>query len=190
MAVAWAPPACDARHSCRRSSRGCDSRTCAAMSEPVCGDWRTGDLEAIVLACAGLQRLGLDAHITQTLEPEQCLPAIGQGALGIEIATGHTQAAAWVAPLNDPDTATAVTAERTVSHALSGSCQIPLAAHALSAGTGKVHLRACLARPDGSRILQAEASGTPRAAGKDAAQQLLEQGGAEILAELGVPLAS
>ena len=145
-----------------------------------------GDFDAIVLACAGLQRLGLDAQITQILEPEQSLPAIGQGALGIEIASDHPQAHAWVATLHDPATAAAVTAERMVSRALSGSCQIPLAAHAVCTNSPEVQLRACLARPDGSLILHAAAEGEPEAAGADAAKQLLDQGGAEILAELGV----
>ena len=145
-----------------------------------------GDFEAIVLACAGLQRLGLDGQITQVLEPETCLPAIGQGALGIEIAEDHPHARAWVAALHDEATAAAVTAERMVSRALSGSCQIPLAAHATCTGPQKVRLRACLSRPDGRLILQATAEGEPKAAGARAAKQILEQGGADILAELGV----
>ena len=145
-----------------------------------------GDFEAIVLACAGLQRLGLDAQVTQILEPDECLPAIGQGALGIEIAEDHPHAQAWVAALHDDATAAAVAAERMVSRALSGSCQIPLAAHAVCTDSQEVRLRACLARPDGSLILHAAAEGEPRIAGALAAKQLLEQGGADILAELGV----
>ena len=145
-----------------------------------------GDFDAIVLACAGLQRLGLDEQITQVLKPEVCLPAIGQGALGIEIAEDHPHAQAWVDALHDPATAAAVTAERMVSRALSGSCQIPLAAHAVCAGDQEVQLQACLARPDGSLILRAAAEGESRIAGAMAAKQLLEQGGADILAELGV----
>ena len=145
-----------------------------------------GDFEAIVLACAGLQRLGLDEQVTQILEPEACLPAIGQGALGIEIAEDHPHARAWVAALHDDATAAAVTAERMVSRALSGSCQIPLAAHAVCTGSQEVQLKACLARPDGSLILHAAAEGDPGIAGALAAKQLLEQGGSNILAELGV----
>lgn len=145
-----------------------------------------GDFEAIVLARAGLQRLGLDEQVTQILEPEECLPAIGQGALGIEIAEDHPHARAWVAALHDGATAAAVIAERMVSRALSGSCQIPLAAHAVCTNSQEVQLRACLARPDGSLILHAAAEGDPKIAGALAAKQLLEQGGAGILAELGV----
>ncbi len=145
-----------------------------------------GDFDAIVLACAGLQRLGLDEHITQILEPEVCLPAIGQGALGIEMAEDHPHAQAWVGALHDPDTAAAVTAERMVSRALSGSCQVPLAAHAVCTGDQEVQVQACLARPDGSLILRAASEGESRIAGAMAAKQLLEQGGADILAELGV----
>lgn len=147
-----------------------------------------GDFDAIVLACAGLRRLGLDEQITQILEPEECLPAIGQGALGIEIAESHSQARAWATALHDPATAAAVTAERRVSRALYGSCQIPLAAHATCTDSQNVRLRACLARPDGSLILHAAAEGEPEAAGAEAAKQLLEQGGADILAELGVQI--
>lgn len=145
-----------------------------------------GDFEAIVLARAGLQRLGLDEQVTQILEPEECLPAIGQGALGIEIAEDHPHARAWVAALHDDAAAAAVIAERMVSRALSGSCQIPLAAHAVCTNSQEVQLRACLARPDGSLILHAAAEGDPKIAGALAAKQLLEQGGAGILAELGV----
>ena len=144
------------------------------------------DFHAVVLACAGLQRLGLEGQITQILDPAQCLPAIGQGALGIEAAEDHPYARAWASSLHDPATATAVSAERAVSRALSGSCQIPLAAYAICIGPRKVRLRACLARPDGKLILSAETEGDPETAGAEAAKQLLSQGGAEILAELGV----
>lgn len=147
---------------------------------------REGDFDAIVLACAGLRRLGLDEQITQSLTPEECLPAIGQGALGIEIAEHHPRARAWAVALHDEAAAAAVTAERMVSRALSGSCQIPLAAHATCTDSREVRLRACLARPDGSLVLRATAEGEPKMAGAQAAKQLLEQGGADILAELGV----
>ena len=147
---------------------------------------RDGEFEAIVLACAGLHRLGLGGQVTQILEPEECLPAIGQGALGIEAVEDHPHIHAWVAALHDDATAAAVTAERMVSRALSGSCQIPLAAHAVRAGPREVRLRACLARPDGSLILRAATEGEPKIAGALAAKQLLEQGGADILAELEV----
>ena len=147
---------------------------------------QAGDFEAVVLARAGLQRLGLDGQVTRILEPEECLPAIGQGALGIEIAEDHPHARAWVAALHDEAAATAVAAERMVSRALSGSCQTPLAAHAVCTGPRQVRLRACLGRPDGSLILHAATEGAPEVAGAMAAKQLLEQGGADILAELGV----
>lgn len=145
-----------------------------------------GEFDAIVLACAGLQRLGLDEQITQVLEPQVCLPAIGQGALGIEIAEDHPHVQDWVGTLHDPTTAAAVTAERMVSRALSGSCQVPLAAHAVCIGGQEVQLQACLARPDGSLILHAATEGESKMAGAMAAKQLLEQGGADILAELGI----
>ena len=145
-----------------------------------------GDFDAIILACAGLQRLGLEKRITQLLEPEDCLPAIGQGALGIEIATAHPKVRDWLRVLHEPRTATAVQAERAVSRALSASCQIPLAAHATCDHPDEVRLRACLARPDGRLLLHAEAQGDPEAAGAEAATSLLDQGGGAILKELGV----
>lgn len=145
-----------------------------------------GDFDAIVVAYAGLQRLGLEQRITQLLEPECCLPAIGQGALGIEVATAHPQAHAWAQALHEPRTAAAVAAERAVGRALSASCRTPLAAYATCDRPEEVRLRACLAHPDGRQVLHAEAHGSPETAGTAAAESLLAQGGGTILKELGV----
>ncbi len=129
-----------------------------------------GQYAAIVLAAAGLKRLGLGHRIAQTFEPEQMLPAAGQGALGIEICSGRDDVAAALAdaltPLAHAPTWTAVSAEREVSRAMGGSCSMPLAAFAVWQGD-VLHLRAAYGDPDGARPL-ALAQGD--AAVKDAEQ--------------------
>src|SRR6185312_8015558 len=89
-----------------------------------------GDYAAIILAAAGLKRLGLTGRIRACLDVEDSLPAAGQGALGIEIRAGRSELQAWLAPLKHEPTRLAVEAERAVSRALGGSCDVPLAAHA------------------------------------------------------------
>ena len=116
-----------------------------------------GDYAAIILAAAGLSRLGLPERIRSCLEPEQSLPAAGQGAMAIEIAEGRPELAAWLAPLNHRATAMAVHAERAVSKAFGGSCQIPLAAYATVTDT-EMRMRAFVATPDGQRVATADAS--------------------------------
>ena len=117
-----------------------------------------GEYAAIILAAAGLKRLGLPQRIRAYLEPEQSLPAAGQGAMAIEIPGNRPELAAWLAPLNHEATAQAVHAERTVSKAFGGSCQIPLAAFAEVDG-GRLRLRAMVATPDGTRVAHTEISG-------------------------------
>ena len=121
-----------------------------------------GEYAAIILAAAGLIRLGLLARIRSVLEPEMSLPAAGQGAMAIEIASGArldgVDLHALLAPLNHLDTAHAVMAERKVSKIFGGSCQIPLAAHAVVDGAN-MHLRAMVATPDGKRSAHAELTG-------------------------------
>lgn len=117
---------------------------------------REGEVDAIVLAMAGLKRLGLEQHASDVLEPETCLPAVGQGALAIELRTGDERVAAVLAPLVDEQTAVAVAAERGVMVAVEGSCQVPVAAHAVRDGA-ELWLRAFLAEPDGSRVRRDEA---------------------------------
>ena len=104
-----------------------------------------GEYDAIVLAAAGLKRLGLADRIREILPPATSLPAPGQGALGIEILAGRTALRAWLAPLADRRTWLEVTAERSVSRALGGSCRIPLAAYAVAQPDGSLHLDALLA---------------------------------------------
>lgn len=117
-----------------------------------------GEYAAIILAAAGLHRLGMPERIRSYLDPDKSLPSAGQGAMAIEIADHRDDLAAWLAPLNHVPTATAVHAERAVSRAFGGSCQIPLAAHATLDGPS-MRLRAFIATPDGSTIARAEATG-------------------------------
>ncbi|MFZ6861396.1 hydroxymethylbilane synthase [Undibacterium sp. Ji67W] len=117
-----------------------------------------GEYAAIILAAAGLKRLGLPQRIRAFLEPEQSLPAAGQGAMAIEIPDNRPELVAWLAPLNHQATAQAVHAERTVSKAFGGSCQIPLAAFATVEGD-TMRLRAMVATPDGTRVAQTEIAG-------------------------------
>ena len=115
-----------------------------------------GQYDAILLAAAGVKRLGMGERIKALLSLDEALPAAGQGALGIEIASHRDDVAALLAPLHDVETATCTAAERAVSRALGGSCQTPLAAHAVIEG-GQLFLRASLALPDGSLVLHAQA---------------------------------
>ncbi|GAB1578617.1 hydroxymethylbilane synthase [Bordetella petrii] len=145
-----------------------------------------GDYAAIVLAAAGLQRLGLQARIRCLLDPDQSLPAAGQGALGIEIRDDRDDLRAWLAPLACADTTACVVAERAVSRALGGSCQVPLAAYAQIAGD-TLSLRALVASPDGARVVRCQHAGPAseaQAIGEAAARELLADGAAAILAEL------
>ena len=146
----------------------------------------SGEYDAIILAAAGLTRLGLKERIRATLPPEASLPAAGQGALGIEAASHRADVAAWLAPLNDATTEACVRAERAVSRALAGSCEVPLAAFAEMQG-GQLRLRGLVALPDGSRVAAAELSGNasdPEALGLALVAQLRSAGADEILAEL------
>jgi hydroxymethylbilane synthase len=131
-----------------------------------------------VLAAAGLKRLGLAARIRQLFEPEQMLPAAGQGALGIEVRTGRTGLQAALAPLAHQATWLAVTAEREVSRAMGGSCSMPLAAYATFSGE-YLQLRAAWGDPEGARTLVRAQSAAPVA---DLAQAAAL--GAEVAARL------
>jgi hydroxymethylbilane synthase len=143
-----------------------------------------GDYAAIILAAAGLKRLGLPQRIRALLEPEQSLPAPGQGAMAIEIPSGRDDLRRLLAPLNHDATAQAVAAERTVSRTFGGSCQIPLAAFA-TVDADRMHLRAMVATPDGRRVATASATGSadaPEALGREIAEALQKQGADAILA--------
>jgi hydroxymethylbilane synthase len=143
-----------------------------------------GEYAAIILAAAGLKRLGLPQRIRALLEPEQSLPAPGQGAMAIEVLSERDDLHQLLAPLNHQPTAQAVTAERSVSRIFGGSCQIPLAAFATVDGAG-MRLRAMVATPDGKRIASADALGpanAPEELGRQIAAILQAQGAADILA--------
>ena len=149
-----------------------------------------GQYDAIILAAAGLIRLGLNSRIKSVLTPEQSLPAPGQGALGIEILSNRADAAAWLAPLNDVETMHCVRAERAFSRALGGSCQVPLGGYAIienGEDGKKLWLRGFVATPDGRQMISAELRGQPEDdenLGQRLAQELREQGADAILATL------
>jgi hydroxymethylbilane synthase len=146
-----------------------------------------GEYDAVLLAAAGLKRLGLEARIRSLLSVEESLPAPGQAALGIECLAAREDVVARVAPLAHAPSAACVRAERTVSLALGGSCTVPLGAFAQAEGD-RLRLRALVASPDGARLARAECAGEasrPEALGEEAARLLRAQGAAEILAALG-----
>jgi hydroxymethylbilane synthase len=140
-------------------------------------------MDAVVLALAGLRRLGLEQHVTEVLPIELSLPAAGQGAIAIEALRGSAGFAA-AAELDDAATARCVQAERAVLQALAGSCTVPIAAYAIEEA-GELWLRAALGGPDGEgkvRLLRAEARGSePRLLGASVAEQLLALGGGPLL---------
>jgi hydroxymethylbilane synthase len=137
-----------------------------------------GGFDAIVLAAAGLKRLGLGARIRSVFAPAQMLPAAGQGALGIEVRAGREDLLAALAPLAHQSTWLAVSAERAVSRAMGGSCSMPLAAFA-TLEAGQLHLRAAWGEPEGSTAL-VRAEGVAAAASLDEAAAL----GTEVAARL------
>ncbi|SCY47102.1 hydroxymethylbilane synthase [Nitrosospira sp. Nsp13] len=145
-----------------------------------------GQFAAIILAAAGLKRLGLADRITALLSPELSLPAVGQGALGIECRADRADLIKLVQPLHHPETAQCVEAERAMSRVLGGSCQVPLGGFA-EITAGVLRLRGFVASPDGTRMISNELSGEPDTGtgmGAQLARNLKEQGAAEILAAL------
>ena len=145
-----------------------------------------GEHDAIILAAAGLKRLGLASRISSLLSLEQSLPAAGQGALAIEYRAGRSDIAACLAALNHRASELAVRAERAVSRALGGSCQLPLAAYASVSGA-TIDLRGLVANPDGKSIIRSAVSGpsgTPEELGARLAGELRAQGADRILAAL------
>jgi hydroxymethylbilane synthase len=145
-----------------------------------------GEYDAIILATAGLVRLEFDQRITARIGPEQSLPAIGQGAVGIECRSDDEEINALIAPLHDQHTAYCVTAERAMNHRLNGGCQVPIAGYAMLE-SGNLWLRGLVGEPDGSRIIRGEVEGTVDEAeemGVGLAERLLEWGADEILSAL------
>jgi len=147
-----------------------------------------GQYAAIILAAAGLKRLGLDARITAILEPEESLPAPGQGAIGVECLEQRADLIEMLAPLNHHATQWCVRAERQVSRTLSGSCVVPLGAFAQPLAD-RVWMRAFVASPDGKRYLAEQSqvpdlSASPEALGTVVAEKLIAAGARDILAAL------
>jgi hydroxymethylbilane synthase len=143
----------------------------------------SGEYDAAVLAMAGLRRLGLEAHIRCALPREWMLPAIAQGAVGIETRTGDEDTLRWLRHLDHPETRDALTAEREVLAQLEGNCQVPLAGFAEVQGA-EMHLEARLGSPDGATLLRAEGTApreSAQALGQQVARQLLQQGGQRLL---------
>jgi len=142
-----------------------------------------GQYEAIVLAAAGLRRLGWENKITHYIPESLSLPAIGQGALGIEIRSDDGATREAVAFLSDRDTAFAVRAERGFLKRLEGGCQVPIAAHGRTGGDAIV-LDGLVGRPDGSRVIRGSRTGSvsdPELLGVGLAEDLLARGAREIL---------
>ncbi len=146
-----------------------------------------GDYAAIILAVAGLKRLGLAERVTAILTPDESLPAPGQGAIGIECRADRADLIAMLRPLDHEPTAVCVRAERALSRALSGNCQLPLGAFAQCEG-GRLRLRGLVASRDGAQLVRAELTGDagdPEALGIALAARLKAQGAEQILAALG-----
>ena len=144
------------------------------------------EYDAIVLAAAGLKRLGLSDRIRRLIPVEQLLPAIGQGAIGIECRAEDSRIKALIAPLNDPLTALCVKAERAFSRGLNGGCRLPIAGRAVIE-KDQLRLTGLVARTDGGAVLKAERRGLPRDAeqtGAALAETLLARGADRILGEL------
>jgi hydroxymethylbilane synthase len=142
--------------------------------------------DAIVLAAAGLERLGLGNRIAALLSPEESLPAVGQGALGLECRADRADLLALVSPLSHLPTTQCIRAERAFSRALAGSCNVPLGAFAEPC-SGGLRLRGYVGAPDGSRFAQGQVEGAadaPEALGAALAKELRAQGAADILASL------
>lgn len=185
---------CVGTSSLRRESQ-LRARFPALHVEPLRGNVQTrlrkldeGHYDAIILASAGLKRLGLGQRIRMALSAEISLPAVGQGALGIECLHSRTDLMELLSVLNDANTADCVTAERGMSRCLGGSCQIPLGGYAQLVGD-TLTLRGLIARPDGSQVIQSSISGARQHAlnlGLELGDRLLSLGAGQILADLTV----
>ncbi len=145
-----------------------------------------GQYDAIVLACAGLKRLGMEERITCAISPDEMLPAIAQGVIGIECRLDDERVADLIRSLAHAETSLRTLAERAMNAALAGGCQAPVAGYS-ELGDGVIELRGLVGRPDGSEIIRAEISGSQDQAesmGRQLADELLARGGRPILDEL------
>lgn len=145
-----------------------------------------GDYDAIILAAAGLKRLNLNERIRAYMTPEESLPAVGQGAVGIECRLDDRATRALLAPLNHSETAVRVLAERAMNARLEGGCQVPIGSYAILEGD-TLWLRALVGEPDGSQIVRGERRGSVDSAeqmGIELAEELLQNGADSILKRL------
>lgn len=150
------------------------------------GKLDAGEYDAIILAAAGLKRLKLEERIASFIEPEQSLPAVGQGAVGIECRLDDEHLHQLLAPLHHKDTATRVLCERAMNNTLEGGCQVPIGSYSILQGD-QIWLRALVGEPDGSQIIRGEVRGPRNDAenlGQQLAKTLLEQGAKDILERL------
>ena len=162
--------------------------------EPLRGNVNTrlaklenGDYEAIILAAAGLERLGLAHHIQHEFSPDEMLPAAAQGVIGIECLTGDYGLREVLIELNHEETVLTTNAERAIAKTLAASCQSPVATHAIIAGD-EMTVTALVAMPDGSRVIREQISGMAadaQALGESLAAELLHKGADDILAAIG-----
>ncbi len=146
----------------------------------------TGELDAIVLACAGLVRLGLESRITALLDPKVSLPAVGQGVIGIECRADDLRSREILHALDDAATRIAIDAERAFARRLGGSCQSPIAAYA-RVERDRLTLEGLVAEPDGSRVLRDSVTGSaanPQMLGEQLAERVLALGARELLQRL------
>ena len=148
-----------------------------------------GQYDAIILAAAGLKRMGFDERIRYEMSPEESLPSVGQGALGIEARTKDAGVHALIAGLIDPDTTIRVLAERAFNTRLNGGCQVPIGGHAVLQAGGKLWLRGMVGKPDGTQMVRDEITGDARdgvALGVELAERMLRNGADRILAGVGI----
>jgi len=139
-----------------------------------------GEVDAALLAVAGLRRLGLADAVTAVLDPDEMLPAVGQGAIGVTCRAGDDRALALLAGIDDPRTSRCIAAERALLDALDGSCRTPVGGLAEMTPSGRLTLRALLARPDGREVFRAAREGPPAEAaamGRDAGLELRGRAG-------------
>ena len=144
---------------------------------------RAGDCDALILAAAGLKRLGMAELIGDVFEADTMIPAVGQGIMGIECRSDHDELIEMLAPLNDPGSARCIRAERAMSHRLECDCHAPVAGHATQRGDSMT-LTGLVAMADGSQVLTDSASGpadAPEQLGRDLAGVLLERGAAALI---------
>lgn len=171
----------------RRMRRDLDLRDLRGNVDTRLRKVESGEYEAVVLAKAGLDRLGLSHRISEILSPEVCLPAVGQGAIAIETRTTDSEISDVIGKLNDLETRNAVVAERSLLAELQGGCQVPLGAWARME-RGELILEACVVSIDGAEYVRERAGAPPEQAaelGREVAHRLLNSGAGQILEQVG-----